>query len=257
MDTHQLSPLIDTKNRIMNKVKVLLVEDEPIIADDLENQLVNAGVEVTEIFDNGEETLEYLKNKTPDLIIMDIQLMGDLDGIETAHIINQSHQVPIIFLTSNTDKNTFNRAKFTYPHAFLSKPFRLKDIMHSISLALEIEDVNDNASITITDSGLRDRIFIRDKDSFHKVMYNDILFIEADGSYSQVYTAAKTYIISQSIKKIEQKLESDDLQRIHRSFIVNIQNIDRLSDGMVHIGSHNIPVSRANRENLRQLFNSI
>ena len=118
-----------------DKIKLLIVEDDPIIATDLERAMVKMGYAVLDSLESGEEALELIKKEVPDLILMDIQLEGDLDGIDTSHMISKQHQIPIIFLTSNTDMATFNRAKLTQPHGFLSKPFRYTDIANSIALA--------------------------------------------------------------------------------------------------------------------------
>ena len=221
----------------MQDIKVVIVEDEPIIAADLASQLRKQGLNVMETFEDGEGVLEFLKNEEPDLILMDIQLYGDLDGIDVANQINVKYHIPIIFLTSNTDEGTFKRAKLTYPHAFLSKPFRIKDIMHAITLALESnEEENDLEFLT-------DRIFIRHKDSLEKVLFSNIFFIKADGAYTKIATAEKEYIVSQTLKRIEEKIATPNLLRVHRSYIVNIHNIDRISEGYVHIGNEKIPVS--------------
>ena len=241
----------------MEDINVVIVEDEPLIVADLENQLSKSGINTMESFESGEEVLEYLKDNNPDIIIMDIHLFGSLDGIDTAHQINKTKDIPIIFLTSNTDKVTFNRAKLTYPHAFLSKPFRIKDILHSIELALELEEDLDESNAQYSVKNLLDRIFIRDREYMYKVMYKDILYIEADGAYTKIITLQKTFTISQTLKKIEEKLKVNYLRRVHRSFIINIHNVDRLSEGTVHIGDASIPISRAHRESLWNIFNSI
>ena len=107
----------------MAGVRIIIVEDEPLVALDLKRQLEKTGFEVIQVFESGEEILEFLNQEQPDIILMDIQLFGALDGIDTAHQINKNYEIPILFLTANTDKTTFNRAKLTFPHAFLSKPF--------------------------------------------------------------------------------------------------------------------------------------
>ena len=242
----------------MTKIRVALVEDEPIIAADLENQLTKSGLDVIGSFESGEEILDFLDDHQPDVILMDIQLFGSLDGVDTAHLINKKMEVPIIFLTSNTDSKTFNRAKLTFPHAFLSKPFRIKDVLHSINLALEdTESDEDNAEELVTAGPMGDRIFIRDRNYLNKVMINDILMIEADGAYSKIITSEKEYVLSQTLKKIEEKITHDSLIRIHRSYIVNLHHVDKLSDGYVHIGDLRIPVSRSFRKELDQLFRTL
>lgn len=240
----------------MNGVRVIIVEDEPLIAADLNNQLRKAGIEVLAIFESGEEILAHLKTEEPDLILMDVRLFGDLDGVDTAHEINKRHDIPILFLTANTDHATFNRAKLTFPHGFLSKPFRIKDVLHALELALELDIEPSDGEIQETEKYLPDRVFIRKQEYLHKVMYQEILYLEADRAYCKVVTEKNTFMLSQTLGKIEQKIRVPYLLRVHRSFIINIQNVDKISDGYVHLNKHRIPVSRSHRDQLARVFNT-
>lgn len=235
-------------------IRAVLVEDEPIIAADLSQQLRKSGIEVMDIFEDGASALSYLEDEQPDVIILDIQLYGDLDGVDVANQVNQRHQIPIIFLTSNTESRTFNRAKLTYPHAFLSKPFRIRDVLHAIELAME---QNEDSSTATTDDLVNDAIFIRNKDSLEKVLFSDILFMKADGAYTQIKTADKEFVFSQNMKKVEEKINYKNLRRVHRSYIVNISKVDRLSHGYLYIGNDKVPISRSYREELLQLFKTL
>jgi len=237
----------------MERIKVIIVEDEPVVAFDLKRQLEKTGLKVIEVFESGEEILAYLKDELPDIILMDVRLYGSLDGVDTAHEINKKYNIPILFLTANTDTDTFNRAKLTFPHAFLSKPFRIKDVMHAIDLALEIDDQPSGQDQS--EKYLPDRVFIRTNDYLQKVMYEDILYIEAEGAYTKIVTAEKDFLISQTLKIIVSKIQVPFLLKVHRSFIVNTQNVDKISEGYVCIGDHRIPVSRAHRDELNRVFN--
>lgn len=237
----------------MDRIKVVIVEDEPLVAFDLKKQLEKTGMVVSDIFESGEEVLASLKQSVPDIILMDVRLYGSLDGIDTSHEINKHYDVPILFLTANTDSGTFNRAKLTFPHAFLSKPFRIHDVLHAIELAMEMRDESSGESHS--EKYLPDRVFIKSSDYLQKVMYDQILYLEAEGAYTNIITEEKKYVISQTLKKVESKIEAPYLLKIHRSFIINTQNVDRISEGFVHIGKHRIPVSRAHREELYKIFN--
>ena len=237
----------------MDRIKVVIVEDEPLVAFDLKKQLEKTGMAVSDIFESGEEVLESLKQSVPDIILMDVRLYGSLDGIDTAHEINKHYEVPILFLTANTDSGTFNRAKLTFPHAFLSKPFRIHDVLHAIELALEMSDGGSGESHS--EKYLSDRVFIKSSEYLQKVMYAEILYLEAEGAYTNIITEEKKYVISQTLKKVESKIEVPYLLKIHRSFIINIQNVDKISDGFVHIGKHRIPVSRTHRDELYKMLN--
>ncbi len=102
--------------------KIFIVEDDMIIQMFIERILDNLGLEVMGEARTGDETIAFLENNRPDFILMDIGLAGDKDGVETAEIVNKLYQIPIIFLTGNSDKPTLERARMTNPVGFINKP---------------------------------------------------------------------------------------------------------------------------------------
>lgn len=116
----------------MRGKKIFIVEDDMIIQMFIERILSNLGLTIIGEARTGDEVIEFLKTQQPDFILMDIGLAGNKDGIETAQIINQSYDIPIIFLTGNSDKPTLERAKKTNPIGFINKPIdetSLKSVM--------------------------------------------------------------------------------------------------------------------------------
>lgn len=120
----------------MNKIKILIVEDEQIVAKNIEKRLTASGYQVVASVSTGEEAIKKVKSLPPDIILMDIKLKGKIDGIETADILRKNYQLPVIFLTSYTDEETFQRAKNTEPFGYLIKPFETKDLNRAVELAL-------------------------------------------------------------------------------------------------------------------------
>ena len=122
---------------MVQPVKILIVEDEMVIAANISLQLSDLGYEVTGILPRGEEALNHIQERAPDIVLMDIQLKGELDGIETAHLMQVEHNIPVIYLTANADETYFNRAKETHPYGFISKPFKKLDLQRAIELTVE------------------------------------------------------------------------------------------------------------------------
>ncbi|MCX7973202.1 MAG: diguanylate cyclase [Candidatus Aminicenantes bacterium] len=120
----------------MEKPKILIVEDEGLVARDLEAMIRNLGYRVVGICSSAEEAFRLINTRRPDLIIMDIVLQGKLDGIKAADEIRRRHNLPIIFLTAHTDETTFQRAKVTNPLAFIHKPVEQKELLTVIEMAL-------------------------------------------------------------------------------------------------------------------------
>ncbi len=119
------------------KERILLVEDELITALDIQRMLERVGYQVSATLSSGEEAVEKVKSIMPDLIIMDIFLSEDMDGIEASDIIMQQMDIPVIFLTANADSNTIKRADAIRHYGYLIKPIKQSDLDSIISTALQ------------------------------------------------------------------------------------------------------------------------
>ncbi len=243
----------------MSAVKILIVEDEMIIAADISMMLEAFGYEITGITPRGEDALKSIAITLPDLVLMDIALKGALDGVETARFIVERHQIPVIFLTANADDATFARAKTTRPYAFISKPFQPSDLQRAIELALArlAEEHSGQSLLHVNDRVedayiLADRIFVRHKGKMTKILLQDILYVEADRSYCKIHTSQAEYLMSISLGTLEEKLPAKNFLRVHRSHIVNLLKIDTISDdwGYLGIGAQTLSVSRSFKEEL-------
>jgi len=116
--------------------KILLVEDDDIIARVEDWRLKNLGYTVCGRATNGAEAMELMVNKKPDIVLMDINIKGEIDGIETTKRIKKIFNVPVIYVTSHSDGATLERAKETKPDGFIIKPFDDNDLRVAIELAL-------------------------------------------------------------------------------------------------------------------------
>ena len=125
-----------------NKARILITEDENIIAMDIAKTLERLGYQVIGIMKTAEEAIEKSKELKPDLVLMDIMLGGQLNGIEAATIISGSFKIPIIYLTALTDNQTIEKAKVTEPLGFVIKPFDEKTLHSSIEMALYKHKIN-------------------------------------------------------------------------------------------------------------------
>lgn len=121
----------------MEKIKILIVEDESIIAKDLQTILTEAGYEVPYTASNSRDALKYTEDLLPDLILMDVIIQGPVDGITTAQIINHVYDIPIIFLSAYSDKNTLDRARGVGSFGYLLKPCDEKELLIAIDFGLQ------------------------------------------------------------------------------------------------------------------------
>ena len=233
----------------MENIKVLIVEDEFIIASHIEQVLISGGYSVIDIVSKGELVPGVVSTKKPDLILMDINLAGQLDGIETAKIIKQTTGTPVIFLTSNIDKASFDRSKDAVPHAFLTKPFKEEDLLRNIELisnrlTFEVETPS-NPDATHQALNFDSSIFVRDKNRMVRLQLADILYVEAERNYCKLKTKQKEFLLSVPLKTFEEKANSDCFMRIHRSYLANITEIDGFDENYLFYGQDHIPMSKS------------
>lgn len=234
--------------------KILMIEDDMIIAADISMQLTKLGYDVIGISTRAEDALKILESNRPDIVLMDIVLTGKMNGIEAAKIILEKFQVPVIFLTSNADDVSFQQALTAKPYAFIAKPFQKSHLERTIRLALQRIAV-EQESAPVTDasdhvSAMEDRLFIRSKGQMVKVLLKEILYAEADRNYCKMFTENESYLLSVPLRNIEAQLPADQFIRVHRSFVVNLQKIDAISEyhEYLTIQSIQIPIARRIRE---------
>ena len=238
----------------------LIVEDEMIIGANISLQLTNLGYDVMGIVPRGEEAIQLLKEKQPDMVLMDINLKGKLDGVETAEIIRQEYDIPVIYITANADEVNFNRAKSTRPQAFISKPFKKIDLQRAIELALSRMGDADKKQVSSPETkpfGLSDSIFVKDHARMVKIVISDILYVEAERNYCRIHARNKEYLLVMTLKDLDEKLPGHHFFRIHRSYIINISKIDEIGTSYVVVAQKSIPLSKGYREELLKRLQTI
>jgi DNA-binding LytR/AlgR family response regulator len=246
-----------------SKLKILIVEDEMLIGAKISLFLTELGYEVTAILPRAEEALLHVQENLPDIALLDVRLKGDMDGIALAELLQKQHNLPIIFLTANSDDATFNRAKATKPFAFLAKPFRKTELQRAIELTISRMESEANSNSTAPKAEedntylLDDRIFVRFKDRMVKIVFDAILYVEADRNYCRIYTPHKEYLLTMPMKALEDKLPPAQFQRIHRSHIVNLAHVDEVAEGHVVIGTKHLPISQSLREEFLKRFRMV
>lgn len=247
----------------MAKVKLLIAEDDVVIAQNLSLSLEQLGYEVCKVVSSGEELLLEINSSKPDLTILDISLEGKLDGIDTAAILARSSQIPFIFMTAMSDKETIDRAKLTSPHAYLVKPFDIHTLQSSIEVAIHNAAVRQQPSdvapqvirpeplLTEPETYLlHDALFVRVRNRLEKIALEDIVWAEAQDIYCNIKTPAHIYLVSQSLKNLELRLPAKEFMRVHRSFIVRLTAIDAIEDKIIFIAGKQIPIGNTHKERL-------
>jgi DNA-binding LytR/AlgR family response regulator len=241
----------------MDKIKILIIEDELIVAEEIKELLVAQGYEVIGVADRSERAKDIVEKQKPDLVIADINIKGDVDGITLAEEFIEMFKPAIIFLTAYYDKEFIDRAKKVKPAAYLVKPFEAKNLL----TALEIAISNRSDSPTSEDKSdtykVNDGIFIKEQHKFVKVSLNIILYVEAVGSYIDIHTEKGKITLAINLKNFEERLADQRFFRIHRSFLVNLDKIEELSGNTIYINQKPIPVSGPHREEFMKRYKFI
>ena len=250
----------------MGKVSVLIVEDESIVAKDIQFSLKKLGYNVLGIEKTGEDAIKSSTLKKPDIIIMDIMLKGEITGIEASEKIREENNIPIIFLTAYADESTLARAKITEPYAYIIKPYKEIDLHTSIEMALykhskelEVLKERDMLYSIVENKDNSDFIFVKSKSRLVKLKTKDIFFIEALKDYVVINTNTTRYTIHSTMKDIERKMPSESFVRVHRSYIVNLHKIFEIESPNLILEQNNkiIPIGGSYREDLLSRINLI
>lgn len=155
----------------MEQIKILVVEDESIVAMDIKHRLESLDYEVPAIISSGEEAVIKAKDTRPDLVLMDIVLKGELDGIDAAQLIKDKYDIPVVYLTAYSDEKTLKRAKITGPFGYIIKPFEDRELHSAIEIALykhkmESKLKQNEMWLSTTLESIGDAVITTDKDGY-------------------------------------------------------------------------------------------
>ena len=240
----------------MSQLKILVVEDDPMIAESVQDILGVLKHEVVGVADDAEKAIAICNETLPDLALLDIQIGGDIDGVDLADLLNQNFQIPFIFTTAFADNDTIDRAKSKGPYGYLVKPYGIKDMNAAIEVAMSAFERFKKASESPAMSKvIQDSIFLKVDSKLIKVKIEDILYIEAKGDYALFKTKEKGHIVHTTMKRVEDRLNDYNFAKVHRSFVINLAKIIDIEESNLLIDNKVIPISRANKEALIKRLN--
>jgi len=245
----------------MEKLNIFIVEDESIVAKDIQNNLIKLGYNVLGIANNGNDAIEQIKSLNPDVVLMDIMIKGDLTGIEVAEQLRKFVNVPVIFLTAYADESTLSRAKVTEPYGYILKPFKEIDLHSTIEMAVykhqkdaALQKERDflYSLVENKDGTQNDILFVKANSKLVKVYLKDIYYVEALKDYVIINTQYARYTVHSTMKDIEKKLGTVDFVRVHRSYIVRTDKIQAIENQTVILENEKkaVPVGGSYRDEL-------
>lgn len=229
----------------MQPCRILIVEDESLVAMDMERMLTKLGYKVLPHVNSYNEAVIALEKDTPDLVLLDITLTDTKTGIDLSQVIQQQHKIPFIYITSHSDRKTMDEALVTKPNGYLLKPFDADDLYSAIEVALvnyagHSVNTNQQESSMISEGVL----FVKTDKSYVKVEIDDIYWIESEHNYLYIISQKGKYIIRSNFKDFLQHLPSTQFMQVHKSFMVNLKKVDAFSHADIRINGKEIPLSR-------------
>ena len=255
------------------KVNVLIVEDESIVALDLSTGLQHDGYHIVGIADNADDALELFENNDVDIVLMDINIIGNKDGVETVTELMRIKEIPVIYLTAFTDAPTIERVKKTHPAAFLTKPYNINNVRIAIDLALNnfaiMKEQQGKAKVISIEEAtvpkelradketilqMNDCIFVKQNYQFIKIKLPEILYAESDNNYTNIHTSDKKISLRISLNQLLEKIVFSKLVRIHRSYAVNLQAIQSFTEQDVVVGKQELPIGRNYKDSFLKHF---
>jgi len=234
------------------KLNILIVEDDLSFALELEMLLEEMSYQVCNRIDNGEEAYEFICEYRPDLILMDINLKGDMSGTELGQRI-LAFEIPIIYITSFQNESVFKAAQQSKMVAYLVKPISKFTLQAAVAHAIEAAFRNAEARINGAEKLFsQEYLFIKNKGIYEKIRIVDIQYIQANNNSCKIFMFdAKVFSLRLSLDVIEQQLPSKTFLRIHRQYIVQLSQIKSVDFANYYLTINGVeetlPISRSKR----------
>ena len=223
-------------------LKVLIIEDELDLAENIAEYLIQHGYDVVGIIPSAEDVPEFIETNEVDLFLVDIMLKGNVKGIEIATTLRQKFpKCGILFTTALSGKVVLDKISSTLYDGYLLKPFSLKSLestLYLISKKLEKPD-------SIEKPGQKRNLLpIRDKGKIILLDEDDIYYVKAEGIYLKVFTENKSFLIRELLKTFLPKLNEEKFLRIHKSYVVNLKRVKDLTSKECTILNQQLPIRR-------------
>lgn len=225
------------------KKRILIIEDDLIIANHLRLNLIQMGYEVVGMAVDYQSAIELINSTSIDLALIDVQLEGEKTGIDVAMYLKQHNEyTPFIFLTSYVDGETIYKVRMTNPSGYLTKPFVSASVFSTIEIALYNADTRRKEEIIVISEGTR---------SFN-LKRSQIVYVESDHIYSKVITPDGYILVRASISALHLQLPPETFLRVHRSYVVNIEHVKSVTVNWVLTGSYKIPLGKKYKDVIRK-----
>lgn len=227
-------------------LKCVIVDDEPLAIKFLQRYCEKEGsTEVSGTFPDAPSALDYLTNNEIDILFLDVEMPGDTGF----GLLDQLTYMPKVVLTTSKIDYAFDAFQYNVTD-YLKKPIPFKRFQESI------QKIKDSIEKNIPEpEQSREDIFIKSNGRFVRLNYEDILYIESNGDYVKYFTPTQYYLAYGTLKSVEEKMDSRQFLKVHRSYIVNMSKIKDIQDNSIVINSKVIPISKKLKANVMSRIN--
>ncbi len=234
----------------MSAIKIGIVEDEGITSEVIRLSLQKLKYKIATPAFTYNQAVQMFETEKPDLVILDIKLEEEKDGIDLAVLLKEKYKTPFIFLTANSDSTTLERAKKVRPLAFLVKPFSQVDLHTTIEIAF-----NNYRSTLIENNEKNNFVLMKVGRSFEKVNTNEILFLENDNHYFNIhFSNSESITVRASSTEIMDMLPQNNFIQISRTYIVNTDKIIKIDSSSVFIGQNKLEYKATLKEKILKMI---
>ncbi|WP_165822233.1 LytR/AlgR family response regulator transcription factor [Hymenobacter edaphi] len=241
-------------------IRVLVVEDEPLYAEQLEAALEDLGYEPVGPAADARIALALHRTETVDLALLDVQLRGATDGIQLAAQLLAHRPIPLVFLTSHADGPTFERAQEVGPAAYLTKPVDPDALQRALALAVRnFGAAPPAAAPPPPPATVPDALFVKENGLLEKIRLSLVQSVAAEDKLCALTLADRTVHVRMPLRELVMHLPADRFVQIQRSYYVNVEHIERLDPvrHLVQVGKQLLPVSRLYQDELLRRLRTI
>jgi len=237
----------------MKSFKVYIVEDMAISRISLETMLLQNNFKLSGSVAKAETAWKELQENETDLILLDVNLAGEKNGVWLAQQVRKYLNIPIVFLTAYGDQNTLKEVLETSPNGYLMKPYQVPTLLTTINIALKnfskAQEYKEKSKLEEIEN---DFMYVKDRNLKVKLTFKDILYVKSDGNYLDIMLINKRHVVRAKLSEFMEELPSATFYKSHRRYLVNITKIKAVGKDFLQLENEKIPLSVKYKNNIEE-----
>lgn len=226
----------------MKKINIYIVEDMAISRISLETMLTQNDFKLSGSAANAETAWEEIQKNKTDLILLDINLAGEKNGVWLAQQVRKYLDIPIVFLTAYGDQNTIKEVLETSPNGYLMKPYQEPTLLTTIDIALKNFSTTKENIDKVAES-MNGFVYVKDRNIKVKLYFKNIEYIKSEGNYLDIVTENKIHVVRSKLSEFIEIIPENVFYRCHRRYVVNSAKINALGKDYIQLNNEKIPLA--------------